>query len=56
MQVVNKALLVFGQAFNVDGYATVGAGNLTFLLVLPSKVGNKRAEAKSLNESFNIDF
>lgn len=56
MQVVKKVSLAFGQAFNVDGYAAVGIGNPTILLVLPGKANNEWAEAKSLNETLDVDF
>lgn len=56
MQAVNKVLLVFGLAFNVDRDAAAGVSNLAFLVVLPGKADDKRAEAQSLDESFDIDF
>jgi len=56
MQVVKKVLLVFGQAFNVNSYTAAGIGNPTFLPMLPGKANNERAKAKSLNETFDIDF
>jgi len=56
MQTINEVLLVSGQAFNVDGYAAAGVGNPACLSVLPGKANNKRAKAKPLNETFDIDF
>lgn len=56
MQAVKKFLLVFGLAFDVDSDAAVGIGNPTILLVLSGKTNNERAEAKSLNETFDVDF
>lgn len=56
MQAINKVLLVFGQAFNIDGYAAFSIGNPAFLSVLAGKANDKRTKAKSLNEPFDIDF
>lgn len=56
MQAVDKVLLLFGQAFNIDGDAATGVGDLAFLVVLPGKANCKRTETQSLNESFDIDF
>lgn len=56
MQAVKKILLVFGLAFDVDSDAAVGIGNPTILLMLPGKANDERAEAKSLNEAFDVDF
>ena len=56
MQALNKVSLMFGQAFNVDGYSAVSVGNPAFLLVLQGKTNHKWAKAKPLNEPFDIDF
>jgi len=56
VQAIEKVPLVFGQAFDIDSDAAVGIGNPTFLVVLPGKANNERAKAKSLNETFDVDF
>jgi len=49
-------LLLFGSAFNSQGYAASSICNPAFLLVLPGKTNNKRTKSKPLNETFDIDF
>jgi len=44
---------VFGSA---GGYIAIGIGNSAFLSILPGKANHERVEAKSLDETFDVDF
>ncbi len=56
VQAVKKLLLLFGDAFNRQGYAISRVCNPAILLVLPGKPNNKRTKSQPLDETFDFYF